>query len=675
MPTTIYDSSLVTQRNKNKIIANSFINRIENPSNPTTGSAPLLGITQQSIINEINSGRLIQVRKNNGCTVVDYGCPCGERYTSSNDIHDTLSSSLKPAISPLAASPIIDNNESNIRISSIDIDNNENIYAIVSYSRIYYASNLNVLFYNLDTIDSTKIQPSLYGTYTLPEASNNYVFMIKYNSIGKIEWITSITGAIYLNDSISSTIDSNGNIYIIGHLKTTGIFLNEASIIDNNKIISFEPVGRLNSSIDNSCYIVKYTSLGKFAAAYYIDIRGVYYTIEYAANTIVVYGQVNQNTNRDIIAYGYKGVLNRGPNGIIELSTLTLTLPYTTMFRAFIATFSVDTHSPMCIIDIHSTSSGSIIDIYGSTLIVDNNNIYITGRFFEDLNISNYISRTNDGLISTAPYGILKYTKNPQYIEHRREHLFIIKYGLLSLNVEIATAIEPSYNDIDSSFQLWVHNIHVDSQNNIYLCGIVEGTIIIHNPTSVVNNNIIQLTQYGILNKFPEFPSIFCIKYNSSLIVQWVNIINPPLPKNNRLIAPTITSDKFNNIYILFASTTSTVTIFNPSTVVNNNIQCIENTKINSMSSIIIVKYVTTGNVVSTSNISLNTDSNSMSIYKLLTIVKENNMYIATTIQNANGFTLYNNASSNNNTILSTTLQASSFNKMQSFLVKGVLLN
>ena len=144
MPTTIYDSSFVTQRNKNKIIANSFINRIENPSNPTTGSAPTLGITQQSIINEINSGRLIQVRKNNGCTVIDYGCPCGERDNSSSDIQGRLSSSLKSVISPLAASPIIANNESNIQINSIEVDNDGNVYAIVGYNRIYNAPNLNV---------------------------------------------------------------------------------------------------------------------------------------------------------------------------------------------------------------------------------------------------------------------------------------------------------------------------------------------------------------------------------------------------------------------------------------------------------------------------------------------------------------------------------------------------
>ncbi len=53
MPTTIYDSSLLTKRKQNKTIANSFINRIQNGNNSTTGSAPILGITDQSIINNV----------------------------------------------------------------------------------------------------------------------------------------------------------------------------------------------------------------------------------------------------------------------------------------------------------------------------------------------------------------------------------------------------------------------------------------------------------------------------------------------------------------------------------------------------------------------------------------------------------------------------------------------
>jgi hypothetical protein len=84
MPTTIYDSSLITQRRRMKAESGSFINRIQNPqpngssgSNVTTGYAPLLGIYDQSIINTVKSGNMPFYQKNSsGYTSVDNGCPC-----------------------------------------------------------------------------------------------------------------------------------------------------------------------------------------------------------------------------------------------------------------------------------------------------------------------------------------------------------------------------------------------------------------------------------------------------------------------------------------------------------------------------------------------------------------------------------------------------------------------
>ena len=60
MPTTIYDSSLITQRRKNTTISGSFINRIQSITNPTTGYAPLLGMSQQSIINSVITGQMTE---------------------------------------------------------------------------------------------------------------------------------------------------------------------------------------------------------------------------------------------------------------------------------------------------------------------------------------------------------------------------------------------------------------------------------------------------------------------------------------------------------------------------------------------------------------------------------------------------------------------------------------
>ena len=62
MPTTIYDSSLITQRRKNTTISGSFISRIQSTTHPTIGYAPLLGISQQSIINSIITGQMTEYK-------------------------------------------------------------------------------------------------------------------------------------------------------------------------------------------------------------------------------------------------------------------------------------------------------------------------------------------------------------------------------------------------------------------------------------------------------------------------------------------------------------------------------------------------------------------------------------------------------------------------------------
>ena len=78
MNSAMYDSSFLTERKRDKAISDSFLSRIQNETNPTKGSAPLLGITEQSIINHVRMGQMTQYQKEDGgCTLVSLGCPCG----------------------------------------------------------------------------------------------------------------------------------------------------------------------------------------------------------------------------------------------------------------------------------------------------------------------------------------------------------------------------------------------------------------------------------------------------------------------------------------------------------------------------------------------------------------------------------------------------------------------
>jgi hypothetical protein len=76
MSTTIYSSSLLTQRKQAKAQSGSFLNRINNPTDPNTGYAPALGIYDNSVIPTVHTGQMKFYRKGNGVTTVNNGCPC-----------------------------------------------------------------------------------------------------------------------------------------------------------------------------------------------------------------------------------------------------------------------------------------------------------------------------------------------------------------------------------------------------------------------------------------------------------------------------------------------------------------------------------------------------------------------------------------------------------------------
>jgi hypothetical protein len=76
MPTTIYDSSLLTKRKQDSVQSGSFLTRINNPVNPNTSYAPALGIWDDSILANVRNGQMKFYRKGGGVVVVNNGCPC-----------------------------------------------------------------------------------------------------------------------------------------------------------------------------------------------------------------------------------------------------------------------------------------------------------------------------------------------------------------------------------------------------------------------------------------------------------------------------------------------------------------------------------------------------------------------------------------------------------------------
>jgi hypothetical protein len=157
MPTAIYDCSLITSRERVKVTTNSFINRIQNQSNPTTSYGPMLGIYDSSIINSINNGQMKYFRRNQGCNTVDNGCPCAPINNNNNN-----------TIAPPGEIPYI-----NIRYSSIIVEWGEPLTGTKPFTYTVYAIS--------DT--STVISPPTYNTMYVFETGTlasgiDYIFKV-----------------------------------------------------------------------------------------------------------------------------------------------------------------------------------------------------------------------------------------------------------------------------------------------------------------------------------------------------------------------------------------------------------------------------------------------------------------------------------------------------------------
>jgi len=85
MSTAIYDSSLLTQRKKQKAESGAYITNMQNNTNTSVKYTAPLGIQAQSIINDVKQGQMPFYRKGEGVYTVDNGCPCA--VTQTNPIH------------------------------------------------------------------------------------------------------------------------------------------------------------------------------------------------------------------------------------------------------------------------------------------------------------------------------------------------------------------------------------------------------------------------------------------------------------------------------------------------------------------------------------------------------------------------------------------------------------
>lgn len=199
------------------------------------------------------------------------------------------------------------------------IDNNGNTYLIGDF----YSPSINL---NSNTIWNTVLNKSF-----------NDIFLIKYDSLGNIVWAKAIGGISY--DYVGGVVvDGNDNIYITGYFGSPSI--NFDSTILNNLGGYDGYVAKYNSNGDNIWAILVGSSLSDHPIGINIDNLGNLFvighyrstTLDFGAHTINHSGVFNQADG--FIAKLGENILNINPNNN-ENSFLIYPNPFDNTFNLF----------------------------------------------------------------------------------------------------------------------------------------------------------------------------------------------------------------------------------------------------------------------------------------------------------------------------------------------------
>jgi hypothetical protein len=543
---TVYDSSYITQRNRDKAISGSFVNRIQN----TTGSAPLLGISDQSIINSVNTGQMTQYRKSNGYVSVNSGCPC-------NPPNQPI-----PPVPRYLWATRIDGTEYN-KDYNITTDNT-GVYIINEFE-----GTINV--YNTDDTKFTTLN-SL-GLYD--------AFIVKYNTNGIAQWVTHI-GGTNNNSGSGITVDISG-------LYVTGTF-NETLTVYNSNSTVFTTL--TSESFD--AYIIKYntngiaqwvTTIGGInrdtGYSITIDATGVYVTglftgeiTIYNANTTVFTTLTSDSTDAFIVKYNTNGIAQWATHigGIYDDGTFGIITDATGIYLSGLFSGTATVYSVGGVSFTTLTSSGSydafIVkyntigvaqwatkiggtnydSAYGIT--TDATGIYVTGLFTGTATIYS----------ANAPFTTFTLTSSGVY------DAFIVKYNTNGI-AQWATNIGGTNYDIG-------YGITTD-ETGVYVTGAFNGTANIYNANSTIFTT---LTSSGLQDAF-------IVKYNTNGIAQWATKIGGiDIDSGYR-----ITTDA-TGVYVTGS--------FNGTANIYNSNSTISTTLTSSVISTFIVKYDRSGIVV-----------------------------------------------------------------------------
>jgi hypothetical protein len=165
-----------------------------------------------------------------------------------------------------------------------------------------------------------------------------------------------------------------------------------------------------------------------------------------------------------------------------------------------------------------------------SLAINSNNDLYVTGYYSGTTSINNFSSVSGE-VVNLNLFGTLPVTSISQ------RNIFVAKYNS-SGSALWATAINGT-GSLDQGYA-----INLDSNGNVYISGLITGTVTIKNYSSV-SGGVINVATFATITTAGSYDAGI-IKYNSSGVAQWATTIGG----TSSDYSTTIAIDRNNFIYV-----------------------------------------------------------------------------------------------------------------------------
>ncbi len=479
----MYDSSFLTKRRRDKAISDSFLNRIQSATNPNTGSAPLLGISQQSIINHVNMGQMSQYRKSDGgCTLVSPGCPCGPASVASAgpcivDFNSYWAANISSAN---------DEEATGVAVSACG-----NVYVVGYYTQ-------QTTFNNFSSPPSSSGSPvgvSPYGTISIPigtAPTNEFTYVVKYDVNGVVQWVAhmGISTGTGRTKGKAIAIDANENVYVTGNTENTST--------TNMSIYNFAGVsgGTINYTLydtlpfttnsSENAILVKYDTNGQAQWATTLEStstlndRGLAIAVDSASNVYLA-GYFSQGGTSGLTI----NTVQNQPTAPISIAPYGVLANSTGGQAAFVAKYNTNGVTQWAT---SITTSDGAATVQGKGVAVDSaGNVYVIGQYRRQP-VANFTVFFNS-FQSQAPTINVQLYGTIDSNSSGLGDIFIVKYNT-SGAIQWVTNMTGNSDDVGNA-------IAVDSSGDVYVTGMFQSTITLNTFGS--QGSPMNLNAYGTL--------------------------------------------------------------------------------------------------------------------------------------------------------------------------------